>query len=181
METVSHTHFLDPAAVIAAAGIAPGETVADFGCAAGYFSLPCAAAVGDDGTVIAIDILPSALEAVESKARVMGRHIETRRANIEKLGGSGLEDASVDWVILKNVLFMSAHREGMLAEAFRVVRDGGHALVVEWNDVQHGIGPQESDRISPEVMRDLLTQAGFGAVEEVHAGDYHYGMIARKN
>ncbi len=181
METIAHKTFLDPAAVIADAGIATGESVADFGCAAGYFSLPAAAAVGNDGRVIAIDILPQALETVESKARLVGYHaVQTRRANLERDEGSGLGAESMDWVILKNVLFMSDDRDAMLREAFRILRSGGHVLVVEWNDVNQGIGPKTDDRIAYDAMRTLLEQAGFAFERDLRAGDYHYGVIAKK-
>ncbi len=181
MKVIKHKKFLNPPEIIAEAGIKRGDSVADFGCAAGYFSLPAAAAVGDDGHVVAIDILPQALETVESKARLAGYHIvETRCANVEKAGGSGLDDESMDWVILKNVLFMSDDDTAMLREAFRVMRNGGHALIVEWNDTYYGIGPKESDRIVYDVMRESLERVGFIFERDISVGDYHYGIIAKK-
>ncbi len=181
MEIVSHAHFLNPAEVIAAAGIAEGERVADFGCAAGYFSLPCAKAVGAEGEVIALDILTQAIETVQSKARIAGYHmIQTRQANLEKEKGSGLDDESMDWVILKNVLFMSSQREAMLREAFRVVRTGGHLLIVEWNETHRGIGPKSEERIAPEEMNRLIENTGLKVKKTLEAGDYHYSVVAEK-
>lgn len=181
MEVVSHTRFLDPAAVMTAAGIAQGDKVADFGCAAGYFSLPCAQIVGEHGTVTAIDVLPQVLESIESKARLRGlRCITTKRANLEVDKGSGLEDAAVDWVILKNVLFMSDDRAAMLAEASRVLRDGGKVLIVEWNEKIHTIGPSAEQRIDRDAMKELLTATGFKNLQSIAAGDYHYSIVAEK-
>lgn len=182
METVRHTRFLDPTAVIAAAGIRRGDEVADFGCAGGYFTIPCATVTGDDGTVYAIDILPAALEAVEGQARVAGcRNVVTRRANLERACGSGLDDGSVRWVILKNVLFMSGHRDALLREAFRVLSIDGQALVVEWNDRELGMGPAMEQRISRQEVQALAEAAGFVRSTEVPAGDYHYALLLSKH
>ena len=182
METITHTQFLNPQKVLQLAGVASGDRVADFGCASGYFSFPCAHIVGEEGHVTAIDVLPHVLSAVESEAQRTGvRNITTRHANLEVPRGSGLEDASVDWVIMKNVLFMSTDRDGMMAEAARVLVPGGKALVVEWNStVKPGMGPVADKRITVDSVRALAEAHGLTFVTNVSAGDYHYGMIFAK-
>jgi tRNA A58 N-methylase Trm61 len=59
--------FVDPARIISQIDISLGATVADFGCGSGYFSFEFSKAVGPDGKVYALDILPQALEAVPSR------------------------------------------------------------------------------------------------------------------
>lgn len=52
--------------------VQPGQTVLDIGCGMGYFSLPLARLVGQNGTVICIDIQSQMLEATRRKARKAG-------------------------------------------------------------------------------------------------------------
>ena len=100
--------FLDPKEIIKQINVPEGSTVADFGCGSGFFSLAFAEAIGEEGKVYSLDILPSALESVESKAKLQGlTNIIPQRVNLEKEGGSKLSPESVDWVIMKDMLFQN--------------------------------------------------------------------------
>lgn len=175
------TQFLNPPLIVRQADVKPGEVVADFGSGAGYFSLACAQAVGADGTVHAFDILPQALESVESRAKVMRlSNITTKRVNLEKERGSGLEDGIMDWVVLKDMLFQNKDKKSVLAEAYRVLRHGGKALIVEWRAVEATIGPSKEARIGQEELTRLVRDVGFAVGKEIDAGPYHYAFIAEK-
>ena len=61
-----------------------GLKVADFGCGAGHFTLEAARRVGNTGQVFCLDILPQALESVESSASLeLLDNIQTKRVNLE--------------------------------------------------------------------------------------------------
>ena len=103
--------FVSPEKIIKIAGIKVGDRVADFGCGAGYFSLPAAKTVGETGEILAFDVLPSAIEALESRASTEGvDNITIKRVNLEKENGTGLEEESVDWVIIKDILFQNKNQ-----------------------------------------------------------------------
>lgn len=173
--------FLDPEAILKQCEISRGCQAADFGCGSGYFSLPLAREVGDGGRVVSFDVLPQALEAVESKAKNMGiSHIVTRRANLEKEGGSKLENEEVDFIVMKDVLFQNKNKESMLGEAYRVLRQGGNALVVEWNQNQLGIGPEINLRIPEVELKRIAQEKGFQLGKEVDAGKFHYAFLLKK-
>src|SRR5665647_3220541 len=90
--------FLDPNAIIAQLDVQRGSIVADFGCGPGYFSLPFAKTVGENGRVYSLDILPQVLETISGKAKNSWvTNIITSRVNLEKENGSKLETNSVDW------------------------------------------------------------------------------------
>ncbi len=59
--------FNDPVEKIKAAGVRPGMDVLEVGCGSGYFTLPAAESVGDEGRLHAIDIHPIAVETVSKR------------------------------------------------------------------------------------------------------------------
>ncbi|MBP6889851.1 MAG: methyltransferase domain-containing protein [Candidatus Moranbacteria bacterium] len=173
--------FVDPANVLSQIDITLGAIVADFGCGSGYFSFEFSKAVGPDGKVYALDILPQALEAVQSHAKLMGIHnIVTKRANLEREGGSTLGLASVDWAILKDMLFQNEHKHIIITEMARVLKPGGHAIVMEWNPKASALGPEKKLRIDPEELKALLLASGLSLEKSFPAGGYHYAFLMKK-
>jgi len=174
--------FVDPKEVIRSLPEKPKGTVADFGCGAGYFSVEFSKAVGNDGRVIAIDVLPAALEAIESRIKTEGlRNVATKRANLERVNGSGLAPASVDWVVAKDILFQNAKKDVVIGEIARVLRSGGHAVIMEWSpSAGGGIGPDVKLRVSPDELRNLLRSAGLSDIRDLPVGAFHYAFFVTK-
>ena len=176
-----NSNFLDPKDILKQLNIPPGTVVADFGCGSGFFSLAFAEAVGEEGKINSLDILPSALESVESKAKLQGiNNVFPQRVNLEKEGGSKLPEKSMDWVIVKDMLFQNKNKSVILKEAYRILKSEGRMLLVEWNDKEMAIGPEKSLRISKEELRRLSGSQGFEWEKDLDAGDFHYGVVFRK-
>lgn len=173
--------FLDPEKIIDLAGIGKGCTVVDFGCGPGYFSIPLAQTVGEDGKVFSLDILPQALETVASKAKNLGiLNIITKRVNLEKKEGSRMESGFADWVILKDVLFQNQDKNVIIEEAHRILKNGGKVLIVEWNDKETVVGPAQEIRIAQGELEGILSDQKFVVEKNIDAGDFHYAIIATK-
>lgn len=173
--------FTDPSRLISQLEISPGSVAADFGCGAGFFSIPLAQTVGKNGTVYSLDVLPAALEAVESKAKTLGiANIITKRANLENEDGSGLPENSVDWVIMKDILFQNGNKEAILKEAYRILKPKGKSLIVEWSDKNLSIGPEKNLRVSSKMLTELVRQKKFSVEKILDAGEFHYAMVIAK-
>lgn len=173
--------FINPPAVVEMLDMEKGSVVADFGCGTGYFSLPIAEKIGEEGVVYSLDILPQSLESVGSQAKTLGlTNIITKRTNLEKTDGSKLPDASCDWVIMKDMLYQNNDKETILKEAERVMKKRGRALVIEWNVADSSIGPDKSLRISKESLIDLIQKCGLGVQREIPISNFHYGLILIK-
>jgi ubiquinone/menaquinone biosynthesis C-methylase UbiE len=180
-KTNTTNHFIDPAYVIAQLEMKPGSTIADFGCGSGFFSIPLSAATGKEGIVHALDILPAALEAVESKARLLGiANIVTKRANLEVENGSGFKSESMDWIVIKDMLYQNKKKAVVLKEARRVLKPRGKALVIEWDEKNLAIGPDKKLRIASKEMDKLVKKQKFTLEKSVKLGNFHYGMIIAK-
>jgi len=64
--------FRDPYKVLRAAGLKPGQRVLEVGCGPGFFTIPAARIVGEEGSVLAFDINPVAVEHVRHKIEEAG-------------------------------------------------------------------------------------------------------------
>lgn len=173
--------FINPQTVIDQLEISEGMVVADFGCGTGYFVFPIAKKIGETGIIYALDVLAPKLEAIESQAKLSGlTNVVTKRVNLEKDGGSKLENNSVDWVVLSNMLFQNQNKEIIIKEAARVVKPGGKMLVIEWEKKGDSFGLQEKMKISKEEVMELAKKNGLTFSNEITVSDFHYGLIFSK-
>ncbi len=173
--------FIDPKAALETLDIRPGMTVADFGCGAGFYTIPFAERLGETGRVYAFDIRTEMLEVVRSKAKTFGlNNIETVWADLEKPEGSHLKASSADLVIISNILFQVDDKKALGAEAFRILKSGGRILTVEWSEDKFYFGPPLKSRINRKEAEEVFLKTGLRFEKEFGAGDHHYGLIFQK-
>jgi SAM-dependent methyltransferase len=111
--------------IAAHAGLEPGQHVLDVACGKGATLLPAAAAVGPDGHVTGIDIVPEMVDRARQAAAAAG----LANVSMQVMDGEDLEfaDASFDVVIVAFGLgFLRPDRA--LPEIRRVLRDGGRLV-----------------------------------------------------
>lgn len=158
-----------------------GATVADLGSGIGTWGLPLARLVGPAGQVYVVEIQKELLETVAAKARESGlSNISYIWGDIETRGGTKIADGILDVVVVANVLFQSSAAYSIALEIKRILKPNGKVLVVEWKDSFNGIGPVPDMVVAPETLVKIFSEAGFGKVKDVAVGDYHYGIIFRK-
>jgi len=111
-----------PAAEIEKLNIQKGQTILDYGCGIGSFTLRVAKLVGETGRVYALDKEPYALKRVKEKAEREGLHnIDTILSDRD----TGLPDESVDLILLIGVLPDIKDRRPLLEELHRVLKPNG--------------------------------------------------------
>ncbi|MEI6588127.1 MAG: class I SAM-dependent methyltransferase [Candidatus Moraniibacteriota bacterium] len=173
--------FINPKSIIDMLEVTTGMFVGDFGCGTGYFTFPLAQKVEQGGRVYALDILKEKLEAIESEAKVWGlSNIITKRANLELVGGSKLDENSLDLVCLVNMLFQNKDKNLIIGEAVRVLKKGGKILVVEWNVNDSLFGPESELRVSKEDVLVLAESNELSVLKEIEISDFHFGLILEK-
>jgi arsenite methyltransferase len=155
----------------------PGDTIADIGAGTGLLTLDLARAVGETGSVIAID--PSA----EMRAAATARCAD--RTNVRIVEGAvdalPLEDESVDRAISLQVFEYLDDIPAALAEVRRALRPGGRLVIGDLHWDSHVWHADDRDRMTrmlrlwdrhlvercvPALLPPLLRDAGF-AVEAV--------------
>lgn len=173
--------FIKPENVIPHLELLPGMTVADFGCGPGYYTILLAHAVGASGKVYAYDIRKEALAMVRSRARIEHLlNIETVWADLETSGATKLRDASVDALVISNILFQVDDKKAVVNEAGRIIKNGGRVMAIEWSEEKGIGGPPLQDRLSAQEVKRLFAENGFVMEKEFNAGDQHYGLLFKK-
>src|SRR5688572_17872314 len=111
----------------ALAELKPGETVLDLGSGGGIDVLLSARRVGPTGKAYGLDMTGEMLALARENQRKSGlTNVEFLEGEIEHIP---LPDNAVDVIISNCVINLSADKDRVLAEAFRVLRPGGRFAV----------------------------------------------------
>jgi len=162
----SQSEQLPEAAVLASLGcgnptalanLHAGEVVLDLGSGGGIDVLLSAKRVGPTGKAYGLDMTDEMLALANEKKHKAGiQNVEFLKGEIEKVP---LPDNSVDVVISNCVINLSADKDQVLREAFRVLKPGGRFAVSDV--ITRG-------EIAPDIRRSVLLWVGCiaGALDE---------------
>lgn len=172
--------FINPASVVAQTGLGPGMTVADLGCGSGFYVLPAAQLVGNQGTVYAVDAQEARLAATMSIAGQFGnKNVRVVKADLTK-PLLDIPEGTVDLVIIGNILHEIKDKTALIKNAYRILSSDSGVLVVEWKKGLTPIGPPITKRVDQTALEIMMMQAGFQKVKELEADGYHYAELFRK-
>ena len=140
-------------------GIRRGQTVLDFGCGYGIYTIPVAMIVGKQGRVYALDKDNEAMDGLMQRGDSAGLK------NIERMETSGeleieLGDESIDIVLLFDVFhsFYFPHagdRRRLLGEIYRIMKPSAILSISVWPNL-----------IEPEI-EDEIKNANFRLEKEI--------------
>jgi 2-polyprenyl-3-methyl-5-hydroxy-6-metoxy-1,4-benzoquinol methylase len=157
----------------ALAELKPGEVVLDLGSGGGIDVLLSAKRVGPAGKAYGLDMTDEMLAlANENKRKAGVQNVEFLKGEIENIP---LPDNSVDVIISNCVINLSADKDKVLREAFRVLKPGGRFAVSDV--VTRGEIPSEvrasvllwvgcvAGALDESEYRAKLAAVGFGAID----------------
>lgn len=145
---------------VALATLSPGEVVLDLGSGGGIDVLLSARRVSPGGKAYGLDMTDEMLELARENRRKAGvENVEFLKGEIEDIP---LPDDHVDVVISNCVINLSAVKEKVIGEAFRVLKPGGRFAVSDM------VFLGDRSKIPAEVMRSVELWSGCvaGALEK---------------
>jgi ubiquinone/menaquinone biosynthesis C-methylase UbiE len=123
-------------------GIRRNQTVLDFGCGYGAYTIPVAKIVGEQGKVYALDKDKEALDALMQRGESAGLNIDRMETSGEL--EIGLTDESVDVVLLFDVFHSfyfpkTEDRRRLLSEIHRIMKPSALLAISVWpNPIEPG-------------------------------------------
>lgn len=145
-------------------GLRSGQTVLDFGCRAGHYTIPAAKAVGNKGMVYGVDKEQQALNELRQKAARL------KLKNIRTINTSGrtklpLESRTIDIVLFYDVLHYlgKRSRKRLYQEAFRILKQDGFLSVYPKHTLEEG-PIQEFRALSLSDVKREIEASNFAAL-----------------
>lgn len=167
-----------PEEIVAALALAPGATVADIGAGTGYMVAHLSKAVGEGGTVIAIDAEQGMVTYLKARSEALGpARIMPRKVGVES---PDLQDDSVDGVVTLNTWHHIGGREAYAKKVYSGLRRGGRFVVVDC-EVDAESGPPREMRVEPGQVVKELEAGGFRAELAHESMPKHYMVVGHKD
>jgi len=120
--------LMNPMKTLQGAGIQPGQTVLEVGCGTGFFTIPAAQLIGDEGCLVAMDALSDFIKQVSKKVQ----SVDLKNVRVVKRDGldTRLDAASIDTALLFGVLpWPALPLNRLLPEMHRVLKPKGTLAV----------------------------------------------------
>ncbi len=165
-EIESREVFAHRQAIAQAAGIEPGNRVADVGAGTGFYSKLFAGIVGSQGWVFAVDISPKFAEHIVHQAEESG--IDNLTVVLAPQKSISLPPDSVDVIFVCDTYHHFEYPVATLASMRRALRAGGTLVIVDFQRIPG----KSSEWIMSHVrggksdFRREIEQAGFVFVDE---------------
>lgn len=167
-------------AIVDAAGVRLGMSVADIGAGTGLFTRLFAERVGPQGRVYAVDISRPFIENILRSAREQGL------ANVEGVVNShqdvALPPASIDLAFLVDTYHHFEYPASMLSSIHQSLRAGGTLVVIDFRrDPQHSSRwVMGHVRAGKKTVIDEITRSGFRLVDDRALLRTNYYLVFRK-
>lgn len=182
--------FLDSDEIFKELDLKGSEVFMDAGCGDGHNAIKVIEDYGHRGTVYAVDIYDASIEDMEKYKTENGvENLINIEADITE-GIPGVEDSSVDVVLLVNVFhgFKASRKldEGV-EELKRIVSADGKIAVMDYKAWDVPKGPPTQVRSSPDELEKLFNAHGLKKIylneeigEDIPQGKSHYLIMFQK-
>ena len=115
--------FKDPYKLLKEAGLEKGQKVLEVGCGPGFYTIPAARIVGEEGIVYAVDVNPYAIARVRAKIEKEG--IKNVVPMLRNASDTGLPDQCIGIVFMIGLPHIVGGREAVVSEMHHILKPGG--------------------------------------------------------
>jgi ubiquinone/menaquinone biosynthesis C-methylase UbiE len=164
-----------PAAVVEALALRPGAAVADLGAGTGYFMPHLARAVGEAGTVYAVDTEPNLLAHLRERADRAG--LDQVVPVLASPDRPRLPSASLDVLLIVDTYHHVDDRVAYFRAAARLLRAGGRVVVIDWQKRDLPVGPPADHKLARRQVEDEMRRAGYRLAAAPDLLPYQYVLV----
>ncbi len=169
-----------PAKLMAALKLKPGEVVADLGAGSGYFTFRMAPLVGPKGKVYATDIQPEMLELIKQRAKA--RKITNIEPLLGKVDDAKLPANSCDLILMVDVYHEFDFPYEMTASMIKALKPGGRLVFVEFRLEDPNVPIKLVHKMSEaQVKREMAVFPQLKWVETNHSLPWQHVMFFQKS
>ena len=156
-------------------GLKPGDTVCDMGCGNGYYALPIAKLVGENGRVIGVDIQSEMLELLRTRMEKEG--IENVTPVLGSVHDPRLADNSCDLILLVDVYHEFSHPELMLKAMRKALKTDGLIALVEYRAEDPDVPIKKLHKMSKQQILKEFPPNGFRLDHEFEQMPWQHVMF----
>jgi len=164
-----------PTELVAALGLARGSVVADLGAGTGYFSSRLAAAVGPEGTVLAVETEPNLVVHLRARAE------REKTPNVVPVLASASEPrlpaGLVDLILVVDTYHHLDERRTYLRALRRFLRPDGRVAIVDWQKRELPVGPPMEHKLPREQVLEEMRASGYRLAVEHTMLPYQYFLV----
>ena len=175
LEDPERDGWQQPARVIAALGLKPGDIVADLGAGSGYFTVRLARIVSPGGKVYAVDVDRQLLEYIGRRAKE--EHLQNIQPILADPHDPRLPPSSVDVIFICDTLHHISERPTYYPLLARALKPGGRLVNIDFQKQTLPVGPPVEMKISKQAMIEEVRPAGFHLLKEYDFLKYQYFLV----
>jgi ubiquinone/menaquinone biosynthesis C-methylase UbiE len=172
MESPERTEWQKPDEVVAALRLVAGSTICEIGAGPGYFSLRLARAVGETGTVYAVDVEPRILAVL--RERIAGSAVRNVVPVLGLPDDPLLPHGACDVVFTVNTLHHFEDPVTYLVRLRQSLRPSGRIVNVDFHKRETPMGPPVASRIDRADFVSMATTAGLTVAAEHALLEHQY-------
>lgn len=166
---------LKPAELLSKLDLKDGDIFIDIGAGNGFFSLPAAEIVGDEGKVYSVDVEIDMLLDLKHRAQQSGL---TDRIEICK---SENNDANLhqkaDFMLFAYLFHEVDEKKQFLDNYFSFLKKGSRVVFIEWDPDKREEGPPLHHRVKKDKLKSMLEQRNIKNIE-VKDIDYNSYLVS---
>jgi ubiquinone/menaquinone biosynthesis C-methylase UbiE len=175
-DDIERRKWQNPESILTAAGLQEGMTFMDIGCGQGFFTIPAAKVVRNQGRIYALDVNPANIDRLREKLSDEGLNnviVNTGKAEDLVLCGS-----CADIVFFGIALHDFENPLRVLTNAHVMLKESGRLVDLDWKKEQMNFGPPLHIRFDEKKAGQLIESAGFKVQSIASSGLYHYMIIS---
>lgn len=175
IEASERADWQKPDEVVQALELKPGQIACEIGAGPGYFALRLGRAVGEQGTVFAVEVEPRILEVLRERVA----HSDLRNV-VPVLGLAEdpmLPPASCDLILTINTFHHLENGIGYLKRLVRSLKPGGRIVNIDFHKREMPMGPPAELKVDRDEFLQSARAAGLELVAEPTFLEFQYFLV----